>query len=99
MGLNLSINAVSKKYNGNEALQECSFAFDHGVYALMGPNGCGKSTLLRVCALLEPVDGGDIAYSAGTGTLPHDLALRRRFTLVLPKVGLFNTSVFRNAAS
>ena len=99
MGLILTLSAVSKNYDGKEALRECSLSFDHGgVYALMGPNGSGKSTLLRICALLEPVDSGIITYAAGADALPHDMSLRRRITLVLPKVGLFNTTVFKNAA-
>ncbi len=99
MGLTLSLSGVSKRYGGKSALLECSHSFSRkGVYALMGPNGSGKSTLLRICALLESVDSGTIAYQEQSGTLPHDRTLRRRITLVLPKVGLFNTTVFRNVA-
>lgn len=32
------------------------------------------------------------------GILKKDIALRRRITLVLPKIGIFNTTVFKNAA-
>jgi tungstate transport system ATP-binding protein len=98
MGLNLLINAVSKRYSGKTALRDCSFSFDQGVYALMGPNGSGKSTLLRVCALLESADTGKVTYAEGADALPHTMSLRRRITLVLPKVGVFNTTVFRNVA-
>jgi tungstate transport system ATP-binding protein len=65
---------------------------------LTGANGCGKSTFLRICALLEAPDRGNIEYSTGDVILPHDLGLKRRITLVLPKVGVFNTSVFKNIA-
>jgi tungstate transport system ATP-binding protein len=99
MGLNLLINAVSKRYSGKTALRDCSFSFDRrDVYALMGPNGSGKSTLLRVCALLESADAGMVTYAEGADVLLHDISLRRRITLVLPKVGVFNTTVFRNVA-
>jgi tungstate transport system ATP-binding protein len=99
MDLSLKIINVRKKFNGKAALQECSYEFARGgVFALMGPNGSGKSTLLRSCALLEPVDGGDIIYASGGNVLPHNLGLRRRITLVLPRVGIFNTTVFKNAA-
>jgi tungstate transport system ATP-binding protein len=64
----------------------------------MGPNGCGKSTLLRIMALLEDQDGGETAFYDGNELLKPDLALRRRITLVLPRIGIFNTTVFKNAA-
>jgi tungstate transport system ATP-binding protein len=64
----------------------------------MGPNGCGKSTLLRICSLLEEPDGGDLLFRENGAPLIRDLALRRRMTLVLPRTGVFNTTVFNNAA-
>jgi tungstate transport system ATP-binding protein len=99
MDLDLKITNIQKRYNHKPALRDCSYDFGHGgVYALMGPNGSGKSTLLRVSALLEPADGGVVVYSSGSIVLAHDLALKRRITLVLPRVGVFNTSVFKNVA-
>jgi tungstate transport system ATP-binding protein len=99
MELGLKIIDVQKRYNGKVTLRNCSYSFESGgIYALMGPNGCGKSTLLRACALLEPVDGGNVLYSSGEAALPHDIALRRRITLVLPRVGIFNATVFKNVA-
>jgi tungstate transport system ATP-binding protein len=99
MALTLTLTTVSKRYGEKRALQQCSVAFDRGgIYAIMGPNGSGKSTLLRICALIEPADTGTVAYRSGDDALIHDLSLRRRITLVLPKVGLFNTTVFKNAA-
>ncbi|MBF0466536.1 MAG: energy-coupling factor ABC transporter ATP-binding protein [Nitrospirae bacterium] len=67
-------------------------------YALCGANGAGKSTLLRICALIEKPDSGDIFYTAGDRILPHDIELRRRMTLLLPNVGVFNTTVYKNVA-
>jgi tungstate transport system ATP-binding protein len=99
MDLDLEITNIQKRYNGKTALKDCSYGFAQGgVYALMGPNGSGKSTLLRVCSLLEPVDTGDIVYTSGGVVLAHDLTLRRRITLVLPRVGVFNTTVLKNVA-
>lgn len=101
MGLNLTVTHVVKHYNGKAALDLCSIAFTHGaVYVLMGPNGSGKSTLLRACSLVEAVDGGEIRYidKDTDAVLFQDLSLRRRICLVLPKVGVFNTTVFKNAA-
>jgi tungstate transport system ATP-binding protein len=53
---------------------------------------------LRICALLEPPDRGEINYLSGSDIVKKDAELKRRMTLVLPKVGVFNTTVFKNAA-
>ena len=99
MTLSLSLTHVSKQYEGKSILRDCSYSFDEvGIYGLIGPNGGGKSTLLRVCALLEPPDQGAVAYVSEGRAVPLNQELRRRITLVLPKVGVFNTSVFKNVA-
>jgi tungstate transport system ATP-binding protein len=97
--MNLAISHILKQYGDKTILKDCSCSFDKtGTYVLMGPNGCGKSTLLRLCALLEDPTAGTIAYEEkGTQLLP-DTALKRRITLVLPRIGIFNTTVFGNAA-
>ncbi len=99
MTLSLKATNISKSYNGNQVLKGCDFSFDNsGIYVLTGANGCGKSTFLRLCALIEAPDSGEINYYVKGGIFPKDLELRRRITLVLPKVGVFNTTVFRNVA-
>jgi len=99
MGLRLEAANLNKTYNGNPVLRECSFASAGGItYALLGPNGSGKSTLFRVLALLERPDAGRVTYFANGAPLPDSLELRRRLTLVLPRPGIFNTTVFKNVA-
>jgi tungstate transport system ATP-binding protein len=99
MGLSLKVAGISKTYNGQAVLRELSFAFDPGrTYALLGPNGSGKSTFFRIAALLEAPDTGEVRYLDQGVALLHDLNLRRRLTLLLPKIGVFNTSVFNNVA-
>jgi tungstate transport system ATP-binding protein len=99
MGLTLEAAGISKSYNGQSVLRDCSFRFGQGrTYALLGPNGVGKSTFFRIVALLEPPDAGEVRYSDNGVALPHDLRLRRRITLVLPQIGAFNTTVFHNVA-
>ena len=99
MGLKLELSRVYKSYNDQAVLQDCSFSFaDGGTYTLMGHNGSGKSTLLRICALLEKPDQGEVRFLAGERLLHPGLDLKRRITLVFPRVGIFNTSVFKNVA-
>jgi len=95
----LTISRVKKIYNGNSVLNGCSFVFENSkVHTIIGPNGSGKSTLLRICALLEKPDVGAVVYHDGHKNFNDSIELRRKITLVLPKGGLFNMSVFKNAA-
>jgi len=95
----LSVSHIMKAYQGRTILRDCSFCFDRNItYVLMGSNGSGKSTFLRICALLESPDSGEIGFTAGNTPLQQDMSLRRRITLVLPRIGVFNTTVFRNVA-
>ena len=99
MGLSLELAQISKAYNGHIILQDCSWVFEEGLsHVIMGPNGTGKSTLLRICALLEAPDQGRINYRGDGQSLINDLGFKRRITLLLPGVGVFNTTVFNNVA-
>ncbi|NWF75611.1 MAG: ATP-binding cassette domain-containing protein [Nitrospirae bacterium] len=99
MNLRLSVSNIYRNYNGKNVLNNCSFSFEKsGTYVLMGPNGSGKSTFLRICALLENPDEGNVNYFIGRDMLKKDIELMRRITLLLPKVGVFNTTVFKNVA-
>lgn len=99
MNFRLAITHISKSYDGKTVLKDCSFSFDkEGVYVLTGPNGSGKSTFLRIAALIESPDRGEVRYLSDGEALPDDILLRRRMTLVLPRIGLFNTTVYGNMA-
>ncbi len=98
MRFTLGIFDIWKEYPGTTVLRGCSFSFDSGVYALTGSNGCGKSTLLRICALLEKPDRGEVTYFSGDAVAHSGIGLMRRITLLLPSTGVFNTTVFKNAA-
>ena len=95
--MKLAVTNITKTYQGKTILNECSFTFvAKGVYVLMGRNGSGKSTFLRLCALLEDPDQGTITYADSSGVLLPDEKLKKRITLVLPKIGVFNTTAFHN---
>ncbi len=97
--MKLLVTNIRKEYEGRTVLKDGSYAFNgSGAYVLMGPNGCGKSTFLRICSLLERPDDGELEYWDDEKPLIHDISLRRRMTLVLPRTGVFNTTVYHNVA-
>jgi tungstate transport system ATP-binding protein len=98
MNIKLSVSRIVKSYGKKKVLEGCTVAFGTGVTAVMGPNGCGKSTLLRICALLERPTSGDLKYYYASKGVPHDLKLMRKISLVLPRTGIFNTTVWKNAS-
>lgn len=64
----------------------------------MGPNGSGKSTLLMIAALLEKPDQGEVRFFNSGVSINPDIHLKRRLTMVLPTVEVFNTTVAGNVA-
>jgi tungstate transport system ATP-binding protein len=99
MSLELVVSNISKSYGAESVLKNCSFRFaDSGIYALMGPNGSGKSTFLRICALLEAPDSGDVNFYSGGRPVTGGISLMRRITLLLPKIGVFNATVYNNVS-
>ncbi len=99
MGLTIKISDIWKEYDGNPVLKDCSVSFEKsGIYVLMGHNGSGKSTFLRICSLLEEPEKGEVNYFSGQELMKKDMGLKRRITLVLPGVGIFNATVSSNMA-
>jgi ABC-type multidrug transport system ATPase subunit len=99
MSLQLVVSNISKSYSGDAILKNCSFTFNSsGICALMGQNGSGKSTFLRICALLEEPDSGEVNFYSEGKPVANDISLMRRITLLLPKIGVFNTTVYKNVS-
>ncbi len=97
--MTVRLSGIAKTYYGHEVLTDCSYTFGAGGhYVLMGDNGSGKSTLFRIAALLELPDRGEVRYLEGDHVLAPDISLRRRLTMVFPRVGVFSRSVFDNVA-
>jgi tungstate transport system ATP-binding protein len=98
MQLKLAMHNIVKTYGKKKVLEGCAQGFGRGVTAIMGPNGCGKSTLLRIGALLETPTSGKVRYYySRESTAAQDIKLMRKISLVLPRAGIFNASVWRNA--
>jgi tungstate transport system ATP-binding protein len=99
VGLTVALDGIAKTYNGNSVLANCSYTFAAGRdYLLLGDNGSGKSTLFRIAALLEAPDHGQVRYFEGDRVLTPDIRLKRRLTMVFPRVGVFSRSVFDNVS-
>jgi ABC-2 type transport system ATP-binding protein len=57
----LSLDRVSKRFNGVAAVDDVSFGVDRGqVVGFLGPNGAGKSTTMRMITQFFDPDGGSI---------------------------------------
>lgn len=70
----LSINGVSKRFGGLQAVDRVSLQVQKGqIKALVGPNGAGKTTLFNLITGAHSSDEGSIEFSGKniTGSLPH----------------------------
>ncbi|TET96918.1 MAG: sugar ABC transporter ATP-binding protein, partial [Anaerolineales bacterium] len=60
----LTLDSISKRFPGVDALKGISFAFEEGrIYGLVGENGAGKSTLVKILMGLFPPDEGEISIA------------------------------------
>ena len=59
MNYAISINHLTKTYNGKNAVDHISFSIKQGeLFGLLGVNGAGKTTLIKLlCGLLTPTSG------------------------------------------
>ena len=59
----LEAKNLYKSFDGTVVLNDFSYKFDRGVYALSEPSGAGKTTLLRILCGLEVADSGTVSKS------------------------------------
>jgi ABC-type branched-subunit amino acid transport system ATPase component len=74
----LSINAISKSYDGVRALNRISLSVRKGtIKGLIGPNGAGKTTLFHLITGVERPTAGRISFQGIdiTAMEPHEIAL------------------------
>ncbi len=86
----ISLQGVSKSYDGHKALDDVSFTVGAGEFvAVVGPSGSGKTTLLRLINRLAEPDGGTVNVSGEDVRAVDPIALRRRIGYVFQGIGLF----------
>lgn len=91
--MELTLTALTKRFQDLTAVREVSCTLTNGVYGLLGVNGAGKTTLMRLlCTLLTPtsgqvsLDGQDIfqmgaEYRRRLGYLPQDFGYYPDFSV------------------
>lgn len=65
----ISVKNIYKSYKDVKALNDFSYDFNYGIYAILGPNGSGKSTLMNIMTDNVMPDSGSISFSGRCGTL------------------------------
>lgn len=94
----LSLQGISKRFGGVEALDSVSLQVNKGEFlTLLGPSGCGKTTTLRIIAGLEYPDEGRVLLQGQdvTNWEPN----KRNVNTVFQNYALFpHMNVFHNIA-
>ncbi len=74
----LESDALTKRFGGVTAVEECSFAVPTGsITALIGPNGSGKTTLFNLLTGYDSADSGAVRFGGRAVRRPDPIALYR----------------------
>jgi len=92
----LSVNGVTKSYEGKTVLKNVSFDLYEGEFlSVLGPSGCGKTTLLRILIGLERADSGEIIKEGQD--ISSFKSIERGMGIVFQNYALFpNMTVLQN---
>ncbi|MCL5431830.1 MAG: metal ABC transporter ATP-binding protein [Patescibacteria group bacterium] len=84
----ISVEDLSFRYGGNEAVSDVSFSVEQGDYiALVGHNGSGKTTLIKLLlGILKPSTGSVFLF----GKDLHDFTHWDKVGYLPQNIGLFN---------
>ncbi len=85
----LKANRLSKRFNGNTALDSVTLSVEPGeVYCLLGANGAGKTTLINLFLSFLSPSGGE-ARVAGLNVMDHPLETKRHLAYIPEQVMLY----------
>ncbi len=88
MGIELTLQGVTKSYGKVTAVRELGFTVKAGeLFALLGPSGAGKSTTVNLIAGIEKPDQGDI--KAGGQSILDLRPQERDFAMVFESYALY----------
>src|ERR1043165_4143635 len=94
----ITLEAVSKVFEGVRAVDDVSFTIGEGeFFSMLGPSGCGKTTTLRMIAgFEEPTSGRVLLRGQDVTYVPP---ARRNVNMVFQAYALFpHMSIFENVA-
>lgn len=97
----LSLQKVSKRFGGLQALNEVSLTVPTGSrYGLIGPNGAGKSTLINAITGISPPSSGTVVLNGREvqGERPHQIARQGVARTFQTSAVLTGMSVLENVA-
>jgi branched-chain amino acid transport system ATP-binding protein len=86
----LTLDKVSRRFGGLNAVDGVSFKIDQGeILGLIGPNGAGKTTIINLITGVHPATGGRVQFEGQdiTRKKPYQIArmgLARTFQIVQP---------------
>ena len=93
----ITVEGLTKEYNGKLALHDVSFDVKRGeVFGYLGPNGAGKSTTIRILSgLTEQTSGG--AFIGGLDIRRDRVEIKKRIGVVPETSNLYpELSVYEN---
>ena len=76
--MSITVNSISKEYEGQKALDSVSFSIGTGeIVGFLGPNGAGKSTMMKILTCYLPQTAGQ-AQVCGFSVDEHPLEIKKR---------------------